>query len=99
MEMLSSQQEVNMFLKRRENRKAVEKMTTTQEGRASQVALVLNNQPASAGGTIRHSLIPGWEILQEAWQPASFLPGEAMDREEPGRLQLQVSKLDTTYHM
>ena len=69
---------------------------------ASQVALVLNNQPASAGDTIRHEFDPwvGKTPCRRAWQPTPvFLPGEAHGRRSWAGFSLQsLKELDTTYH-
>ena len=47
---------------------------------ASQVALVVKNPPANAGGIRDMGLIPGWRRFpwRRAWQPTPvFLPGES----------------------
>ena len=56
---------------------------------ASQVVLVLQNLPASAGATGDTGLIPGWGRSPGggSGNPLHFLPGESPWTEEPGGLQ------------
>ena len=77
---------------------------------ASQVALVVNNQPASAGGTIRHKFDPwvGKIPCRRAWQSTPvFLPGKCYgQRSLAGYSSWGCTEVNTTewaqtyeYHM
>ena len=58
-------------------------------GRASQVALVVKNLPASAGDLRDTGSIPwsGRPLREGHWQPTLvLLPGESLWAKEPGRL-------------
>ena len=75
-EMLSSQQEVNMFLKRRESRKAVEKMKATQEGRGFPGS-ASGKPPAASAGDIRRPGFDPWVgkiPWRRAWTQESGRP-------------------------
>ena len=63
--------------------------------KASQVALVVKNPPASAGDVRDAGLIPELGKIpgRRAWQPTPvFSPGESPWKEEPGRLQFMGSQ-------